>query len=311
MKPKIDKKRLPKLILIFFCVLAAFAVLWGAAAVFEKLTHYSDSAVVRSSSSSSSSGSSGLIPGLPLNTYEAGSFYQENGFTRYRGLETQTGVDVSSYQQTIDWKAVAAAGVDFAMIRVGYRGYTEGAIQEDANFKTNIRGALDAGLDVGVYFFSQAITADEAKEEADFVLDEISGYTIAYPVVFDWEDVETEARSSGVDSALLTQCALTFCQTVESAGYRPAIYFNQQFGYQEYDLPTLKDYTFWLAEYNTAPTFLYDFQMWQYSNSGTVDGIEGSVDLNLSFLDRTLPSDSSASPSASASSSSVSASAAP
>ena len=163
MKPKIDKKRLPKLILIFFCVLAAFAVLWGAAAVFEKLTHYSDSAVVRSSSSSSSSGSSGLIPGLPLNTYEAGSFYQENGFTRYRGLETQTGVDVSSYQQTIDWKAVAAAGVDFAMIRVGYRGYTEGAIQEDANFKTNIRGALDAGLDVGVYFFSQAITADEAK----------------------------------------------------------------------------------------------------------------------------------------------------
>jgi len=305
MKPKLDKKRMPVLILIFFCVLAVFAVLWGAAAVFEKLTHYSDNAVVHSSSSSSAassaSASAGLIPGLPLSTYEADSFYQENGFTRYRGLETQTGVDVSSYQQDIDWKAVAAAGVDFAMIRVGYRGYTEGAIQEDANFEKNIQGALDAGLDVGVYFFSQAITAEEAKEEAQFVLDKISGYSVSYPVVFDWEDVEADARSDGMDSVLLTQCAQAFCQTAEAAGYKTGIYFNQQFGYQEYDLLTLKDYTFWLAEYNTAPTFVYAFQMWQYSNSGTVDGIEGSVDLNLSFLN--AASSASASSSASVSSS--------
>ena len=191
---------------------------------------------------------------------------------------------MSSHQQDIDWELVAANGVEFAMIRVGYRGYTEGEIQPDDYFTQNIEGALAAGLDVGVYFFSQAMDEQEAREEARFVLDKISGYQLAYPVFFDWEKIGADARSDAMDLTSLTTVTDTFCSEIEAAGYQAGLYFNQQLGYEELHLPSLQGYTFWLAEYNDTPSFTYDFDLWQYASDGSVDGIDGDVDLNLAFI---------------------------
>lgn len=210
----------------------------------------------------------------------------DGGFLRYESdtITSQVGIDVSAHQQEIDWQRVAESGVQFAILRVGYRGYTEGAIQEDAYFEQNLEGAIDAGLDVGVYFFSQAIDEQEAREEARFVLDKISGYLLAFPVFFDWEKIGSEARSDTMDLASLTIVTDTFCTEIRNAGYQAGLYFNQQLGYEELHLPSLQTYTFWLAEYNDTPSFAYHFDLWQYSASGTVDGIEGDVDLNLAFF---------------------------
>ena len=214
-----------------------------------------------------------------------GNYYDKNGYRYYMGEDTWVGIDVSVHQGEIDWKKVARDGVDFAMIRVGGRGYgSEGNMYDDANFEQNIEGALDAGLDVGIYYFSQAITVAEAREEAEYVLERIEGYDISYPVVFDWERIGgTEARTYGLETALLCKIADTFCSMVEEAGYTPMIYFNSYCGYVKYDLSKLDRYEFWFARYNDQPGFYYDFDMWQYSDTGSVSGIEGRVDLNISF----------------------------
>ena len=205
-----------------------------------------------------------LIPGLARNEYDREAFAEEDGFIVYHGEEKASrGIDVSAHQDAIDWAAVAADGVDYAMLRVGYRGYTEGDTFLDERFYDNVAGARENGIAVGVYFFSQAISAEEAKEEAEIVLRAIEGLDITYPIVFDWEDIhQTAARTNGVDQQTLTDCAKTFCETVEAAGYTAGIYFNQIFGYQRFILPDLDQYVFWLAEYDSAPDFLYDFQMW-------------------------------------------------
>ena len=153
---------------------------------------------------------------------------------------------------------------------------------EDKQFWANIQGALDAGLQVGVYFFSQATSAQEAREEARFVLDTIQGYDVTGPVVFDWENIGNDsARTDGMTSSQVTAAANAFCQMVEEAGYRPMIYFNQYIGYLLYDLDQVVQYPFWLAEYNAVPSFYYDFEMWQYTSSGSVSGISGKVDRNV------------------------------
>ena len=227
-----------------------------------------------------------LEPTVPENSYDPAGFYEEGGFKRYKSEDTlaSVGVDVSSHQQEIDWELVAANGVEFAMIRVGYRGYTEGEIQPDEYFVQNIEGARAAGLDVGVYFFSQALDEQEAIDEANYVLEQIKDYPLSYPVIFDWEDIEADARTDGMDSVQLTKNAIAFCDTIEQAGYRAGVYFNQRFGYEEFDLESLQDYVFWLAEYNDTPSFSFHFQIWQYCNDGRVDGIKTDVDLNLAFL---------------------------
>ena len=224
--------------------------------------------------------------GVPVNRYAREDFtVYENGRVSYfhNGLQAREGIDVSFYQGEIDWEAVAADGVDFAMIRLGYRGYTEGGLRMDSRFAENIRGALDAGLEVGVYFFSQDITPEEAEEEADFVLEVLEEYEITYPVAFDWEPITPgkEARTDDLDGETLTRCAAAFCQKIAQAGYTPQIYFNQELGYLAYDLAELKDWSFWLAEYDTSPDFYYGFDLWQYTHTGSVEGIQGNVDRNL------------------------------
>ena len=265
-------------------------MIWGLTALLGRLLHYGTNATV------SAKDHEQLTPiepsavdkteEIPENTYDPSCFYMDGGFLRYESdtITSQVGIDVSAHQQEIDWQRVAKSGVQFAILRVGYRGYTEGAIQEDAYFEQNLEGAIDAGLDVGVYFFSQAIDEQEAREEARFVLDKISGYLLAFPVFFDWEKIGSEARSDTMDLASLTIVTDTFCTEIRNAGYQAGLYFNQQLGYEELHLPSLQTYTFWLAEYNDTPSFAYHFDLWQYSASGTVDGIEGDVDLNLAFF---------------------------
>ena len=282
-------RRSRALMIVIFMLLAAL-VIWGLTALLGRLLHYGTNATV------SAKDHEQLTPiepsavdkteEIPENTYDPSCFYMDGGFLRYESdtITSQVGIDVSAHQQEIDWQRVAESGVQFAILRVGYRGYTEGAIQEDTYFEQNLEGAIDAGLDVGVYFFSQAIDEQEAREEARFVLDKISGYLLAFPVFFDWEKIEADARSDEMDLATLTAVTDAFCSAITQAGYSAGLYFNQQLGYEELHLPSLQTYTFWLAEYNDTPSFAYHFDLWQYSASGTVDGIEGDVDLNLAFF---------------------------
>jgi GH25 family lysozyme M1 (1,4-beta-N-acetylmuramidase) len=223
---------------------------------------------------------------IPVNPYSQTDYYKNGDYIQCAASEvSRTGVDVSSHQQGIDWQQVADAGVEFAIVRVGYRGFTDGDIFPDTTAEENIRGALAAGLDVGVYFFSQATSVQEAKEEAWFVLDAIDGYSITYPVMFDWESITTEARTDEVTGPEMTEFARAFCAEIENAGYDAGVYFNQSDGYNSYDLRALRSYDLWLAEYADAQSFAYEVQLWQYTNQGAVPGIGTAVDLNLCYRD--------------------------
>lgn len=226
------------------------------------------------------------LEGMPLNPYERAAFTVDSrGRVSYEkdGKRARTGIDVSTYQGEIDWRLVAADGIDFAILRLGYRGYTEGGLFMDQTFEPNLRGALNAGLDVGIYFFSQAITPEEAEAEAAFVLNAIGNREIACPIAFDWEPISpgSGARTESLDNDTLTRCAAAFCAKIREAGYTPAVYFNQSLGYLRYDLRELTEYALWLAEYDAEPGFYYHFDLWQYTHTGRVNGIEGDVDLDL------------------------------
>lgn len=226
---------------------------------------------------------------IPDNTYDHQKFTDgEDGFRRYPGASV--GIDVSEFQGEIDWYAVKAAGVDFAIIRLGYRGMTQGLLQDDSRFQENMLGASNAGLKRGVYFFSQAVSEEEAKAEAEYVLEKLDGAELDYPVVFDWEDpVPSETlpadtlRALDCPGATVTKCAAAFCQRIQKEGYTPCVYFNKNQAYHFYNLEELKDYDFWYAEYNALPSVCYGFQTWQYSDQGTVPGIGVTVDLDLCF----------------------------
>ena len=229
-----------------------------------------------------------IYENLALNNYDSASFYSDGSFINYEdpNFQVMRGIDVSVHQESINWELVADDGISFAMIRAGYRGYTVGQLNTDETFYQNIEGALAAGLKVGVYFFSQAVTADEAVEEADFLLSLIEDYDISMPVAFDWEYVESEngARSDDISGDVLTRCARAFCDRIRSAGYDPAVYFDKRLGYYEYNLDQLSDVKFWVVALGESPDFYYDHYMWQYSFTGQVSGINMDVDLNLCFV---------------------------
>ena len=227
------------------------------------------------------------IEGMPKNSYLDNNFYtDDNGFMAYhnRGKTISTvGIDVSYVQGDIDWQAVKAAGVDFAIIRCGGRGYGDtGILYSDEKFRQNAQGAIDAGIEIGVYFYSQAITVEEAKEEAEYTLELIKDFDIKYPVAFDWEHYEfDDARTDNIDRTTLTNIARKYCDLIKKSGYISVIYANRSLLYYEYDLAKLADIELWLASYENIPDFYYDFGMWQYSMEGTLNGIEGAVDLNI------------------------------
>lgn len=233
-------------------------------------------------------------PNVPPNEYDMECFVSVGGFTIYTadGAASHIGVDVSAYQGEIDWAEVKAAGVEFAMIRAGFRGYGQaGPIRQDDFFAANMEGALAAGLRVGVYFFSQAVSEEEAAEEAAAVLEWIEPYDVTYPVVFDWESIpHAAARTDNVEPETVTLCVKTFCSAVEEAGHIPMVYFNRNHAYDVISLEQLSGLGFWLAGYNRVPSFDYSFDLWQYSCTGSVPGITGNVDLNLCFVDYPIKS---------------------
>lgn len=195
-------------------------------------------------------------------------------------------IDVSAYQKEIDWQQVAADGVTMAMIRVGYRGYESGSLHMDAYFRQNIEGAMKAGLKVGIYFFSQAVSVDEAIEEARFVINAIKGYAVDGPVAFDLEKVsnDTAQRIDGLSRTEKTEITAAFCQVIERKGYTPMIYGNATWFTEAVELGHLTAYPLWLAHYADETAFPDEFALWQYTNKGRVAGITGNVDLNLWFL---------------------------
>lgn len=232
-----------------------------------------------------------ILSNVPVNQYNKNAFFWWNGRMYYNDGETPVayGVDVSAYQKDIDWYAVAADGIDYAILRIGGRGYgAAGNLYWDTYFEQNLAGAQAAGLDVGIYFFSQAITPWEAAEEAQLVLARLGGRALTYPIVYDWESISgVGARTDGLDTATLTACAQAFCNTIASAGYQPMVYFNATDGLLRYDLSQLVDYPFWYAYYlpqtSTDPWLYYNFRMWQYTSSGSVAGIPGRADMNICF----------------------------
>lgn len=273
------KKSVQRLTRSFLLVAACFAVLFLAFEILGKKIQKEDVPPVEEPAAETP-----VVREPAANPYDLSLFREEDGFIVYDGEpKARRGIDVSAHQGKIDWAAVAACGVEFAMIRVGYRGYTEGATSLDELFYENVAGARANGIDVGVYFFSQAINREEAEEEAEIVLRAIDGLEITYPVVYDWESIIAEARTDGMDPKVLTGCARAFCRRIQREGYRAGVYFNQAFGYQQYNLIALEEYVLWLAQYAPAPDFRYGFQLWQYSSTGRVDGINCDVDLNLSF----------------------------
>jgi len=229
-----------------------------------------------------------LLRSVPAAPYNTDLFVQDGSFMHYNdpNYTTAIGIDVSSHQGEIDWQKVAGSGVEFVMIRVGYRGYgSEGTLNLDPSFQQNITGAKAAGLKVGAYFFSQAVSTQEAAEEAMFVLESLGGQSLDYPLVYDWETVSSSgARTKDLDNTVLTDCAITFCETVAMAGYTPMIYYNLPVGYTHYELDRLTAYDVWFAQYASAPTMYYNYRIWQYSDSGSIPGISGKVDMDLAFI---------------------------
>ena len=227
------------------------------------------------------------LPPPEANPFDRLDFQYEGRYLKLRDGESITGIDVSSWQKVIDWEQVKASGVEFAMIRLGYRGYEQGVLSMDKYAIANLDGAIAAGLDVGVYFFSQALTPQEAEEEAYYVVENLKPYQayITMPVVYDWEHVsDADARSADMrDPDILTDCTLAFLQTVEAAGYRPMVYFNRTQSWKYLNLEELTDYEFWLAAYTQRMDFPYKIKMWQYTNKGSVPGIEGNCDINIYF----------------------------
>lgn len=211
----------------------------------------------------------------------------ENGMVEYvenGTVVSHMGIDVSKHQGEIDWAQVAADGVEFAFIRVGNRGYGSGAIVDDPQFEANIVGAATNGIKVGVYFFSQAINVEEAKEEAQYVLDRIAPYKINCPIVLDVEKVaDSEGRMNKISMEQRTENTIAFLEAIEAAGYKSMLYHNMEMGTLMLDMTRLENYEKWFAYYNKEIYYPYEFSVWQYSDKGKVNGIKGDVDLNISF----------------------------
>ena len=195
---------------------------------------------------------------------------------------TARGVDVSKFQGTIDWNAVKADGIDFAIIRCGYRGYGSGKLVEDSTFRQNIQGATAAGLKVGVYFYSQAINEEEAVEEASMVLSLVGGYSLPMGVYYDTEQVGTDVgRADGISAAQRTACAVAFCETIRNAGYTAGVYSYASWFYNALNFANISKYRIWIAQYRDTLSFNYRYNIWQYTSKGSVKGISKPVDMNI------------------------------
>lgn len=215
-----------------------------------------------------------VISGITYNFGSDGALQQGSG---------KNGIDVSSHQGNIDWASVKAAGINFAIIRVGYRGSQTGALVEDSCFKKNIQGATANGINVGVYFFTQATTEAEAVEEASMALTLCSGYNLSYPIFVDTENGSGAARANGLDKGNRTACVAAFCKTIANGGRKAGVYASKSWYNNKIDASAFSNYFIWVAQYNTTCNYKGKYNMWQYSSKGSVPGIKGNVDVNIAY----------------------------
>lgn len=233
-----------------------------------------------------------LLGQVPECIYDYKNLKDQDGIKKYsdqdNGIVSKLGIDISEFQGEIDWQQVEDFGVEFVIIRLGYRAYGEnGELVLDAGFEQNVQGAIEAGLEVGVYFFSQAVSDAEAKEEAEYVLEQIKPYKIEGPIVFDTEEIKNgEARTDINTVEQYTSNCVNFCETVKASGYEPMIYANMKWMAFSLDLEQLTEYPFWYADYHEEPQCPYHFEMWQYTETGVIPGIESNVNINLWFVEK-------------------------
>ena len=261
---KVNKKKL------VFAVILVIAVCVASATVSRVLTGYDYSGL-------------GAPKSQNLHKYNPNSFYFENGLKKYSGMgyKSKNGIDVSEHQGEINWRKVKDFGIEFVMIRVGYRGSSNGKIYLDKRFKENIKGAKAVGLEIGVYFYSQAVSTDEAVEEAEFVLKQIKGKGVTLPVAYDMEMSSSSDRVASLSNLERTAAADAFCSCIADSGKAPIIYGNPSWLLNKIDLNYLTDYPIWLAHYVQISTYPYDYTMWQYSDKGNVPGISTRTDMNI------------------------------
>lgn len=230
-----------------------------------------------------------ISPYLPKHEYDFTKLVCQSDLMKYyedNKLVSYVGTDISKYQDYVDFVKLKKAEVDFVMLRVGARGYGSGQLVLDEYFTDNIKRASDAGLEIGVYFFSQAITVEEAVEEANMVLENIKDYQITYPVAFDMEYIQNDtSRIDNLTKAEKTEITKTFLDTIQAAGYKAMIYGNKEWLIKQIDMSKLTAYDVWLSQQADIPDYPYKFTMWQYSNEATLDGIAGYANLDISFID--------------------------
>lgn len=230
-----------------------------------------------------------ISPYLPKHEYDFTKLVCQSDLMKYYEDSKQVsfvGVDISKAEGYVDFNKLKKAGVDFVMLRVGARGYSSGQLVIDEYFSDNIKRATDAKLEIGLYFFSQAITEAEAIEEANLVMQQIEGYTVRYPIAIDMEYVDNDtSRIEGVSRADKTTITKAFLDTVQKAGYEPMIYGDKQWLIKQIDLSKLTGYSVWLSQLEDVPDYPYRFSMWQYSRSVSLDGISGYANMNISFID--------------------------
>ncbi len=195
----------------------------------------------------------------------------------------KVGVDVSKWNGDIDWDKARNAGVEFAIVRAGYRGSVTGSLVEDSYFQANMKAAAASGVPTGVYFFTQAVNEVEAVEEASAVLQLISDYKLDYPVYIDTEGAGGNGRADGLDAETRTLVCEAFCRTIENAGYKAGIYASRNWFNNNLQTEKLEQYQIWLAEYRSVPLYQGYYQMWQYTSKGKIDGISGNVDIDISY----------------------------
>ena len=223
-------------------------------------------------------------PPPALNPFTTADFGYEGDYLTCLTAPSIRGIDISSYQTKVDWEQVKNAGFEFVFIRIGGRGYGEaGKLYADKMAQSHYEGAKSVGMQVGCYFFSQALNTEEAIEEADYALELIKDWELDLPVVFDWECLEDDYRTADTTARELTDCAKAFCKRVQEAGRSPMVYFNANQSHKDMYLEELTDYPFWLAMYTDQMRYPFKVDFWQYTNEGTVPGIPGTMDINLMF----------------------------
>lgn len=231
-----------------------------------------------------------ISPYLNKNTFDFTKMEEKAGLKRYmeNGKKiSYVGVDISKQNGSVSFEGLKAAGIDYVMIRLGGRGYSTGQISLDEKFKENIEAAIEEGLDIGIYFYSQAINQEEAIQEVNFVIQNLEPYKghVKYPVAFDMEFVANdEARIDGLSREDRTNIATSFLEGVKAAGYIPMIYGDKEWLIKEIDLAKLQNYDVWLTQETDIPDYPYQYAMWQYSTKGVVNGIKGSANLNICFI---------------------------